>query len=169
MANKKQIADCKIFKINIKELEVKNKIGSFVEIESPDWVCVIPKIKNNFLLIRQFRIGIEKKFIEFPGGIINKNETPIEAGLRELKEETGYEGKATYLGYVYANPAFMTNKMHYILVENIEKKSNTEFDEFEDIETIFLNENQISELIGNGIINHSMMVSAWCKFSHYKK
>ena len=36
---------------------------------------------------RQFRYG-SRVSLEPPGGVIEKGEDPIEAGLRELKEET---------------------------------------------------------------------------------
>jgi len=44
---------------------------------------------------------------------------PITAGLRELSEETGYEGEhARQLGYVHANPAIMSNTCYTVFVEN---------------------------------------------------
>ena len=44
----------------------------------------------NLFLVRQFRYGTEEFSLEPPGGVVEKEEDPLVAGLRELKEETGY-------------------------------------------------------------------------------
>ena len=41
---------------------------------------------------RQFRAPLDKVCIEIPAGLIDKGETPEEAAVRELREETGYVG-----------------------------------------------------------------------------
>ena len=52
--------------------------------------------------------------------MIEKDEDVIDAGLRELEEETGNKildrRSVHYLGKFAANPAFMTNYMHYLHV-----------------------------------------------------
>lgn len=45
------------------------------------------------LLEKQFRAPAEKVVIEFPAGLVDEGETPEQAALRELKEETGYSGE----------------------------------------------------------------------------
>lgn len=46
------------------------------------------------LLQKQFRPPLDKVAIEMPAGLIDKDETPEECAVRELKEETGYIGEA---------------------------------------------------------------------------
>ncbi|KAI1120490.1 NUDIX domain-containing protein [Nemania abortiva] len=45
------------------------------------------------LLEKQFRPPVGKLVVEFPAGLVDKNETAEEAALRELREETGYVGE----------------------------------------------------------------------------
>ena len=57
-------------------------------------------------------------------------------GFRELREETGYEGRdALLLAQVWSNPAIMNNRTYTVLVENCELKHPTEFDSGEDLTT----------------------------------
>jgi 8-oxo-dGTP pyrophosphatase MutT (NUDIX family) len=42
------------------------------------------------LLVKQFRPPVAKFTIEFPAGLIDEGESPTEAAIRELREETGF-------------------------------------------------------------------------------
>ncbi len=44
---------------------------------------------NDLVLIRQFRVPLNDYIYELPAGLIDLDEKPMEAAIRELKEETG--------------------------------------------------------------------------------
>ncbi|UCR90114.1 NUDIX hydrolase [Mycetocola spongiae] len=46
---------------------------------------------HSFIIFEQFRAGPERILQELPGGYLNSGERPVQAGLRELREETGFE------------------------------------------------------------------------------
>lgn len=45
------------------------------------------------LLEKQFRPPTGKVIVEFPAGMVDEGETPEQAAIRELREETGYVGE----------------------------------------------------------------------------
>src|SRR3982751_3314867 len=72
---------------------VRGTERDFVVMKSPDWVNVVALTPDDRLvLVRQFRYGVNEFSLEIPGGVMEAGEDPIVAGLRELREETGYTG-----------------------------------------------------------------------------
>lgn len=62
-----------------------------------DAVCVFATLRkkgeeDSTLLVRQFRPPMNGETIELPAGLVDADEDPVVAALRELKEETGYVG-----------------------------------------------------------------------------
>ena len=48
------------------------------------------------MIIVQYRPPVEAFCVEFPAGLIDEGESPEEAAVRELREETGYSGKVCF-------------------------------------------------------------------------
>lgn len=46
------------------------------------------------LLLLNYRPPVDGVCVEFPGGLVDAGETPQQAGVRELQEETGFVGTA---------------------------------------------------------------------------
>ncbi len=62
-------------------------------------------VKNNkILLVKRGPNHVSPGKYGVPGGFVELNETTKDAALRELKEETGYEGKITRLVAVIDDP-----------------------------------------------------------------
>ena len=147
------------------------KNHSFFLLDGSDWVNVIAiTTEQKFVIVKQYRFGTSKFELEIPGGIIEKDESPIEAGIRELKEETGYTGiNPEYLGYVDPNPAFQTNKCHTVLIQNCEKADTQNLDPGEDIYIEIISEQNIQKRIDRGTIRHSLVLSAFRLYDIHKK
>ena len=67
------------------------------------------------MVILQYRPPVEATCVEFPAGLIDDGETPEQAAVRELKEETGYEGKVRAVSPMLSNQPGMTNANMQVL------------------------------------------------------
>lgn len=56
-------------------------------------MLVLSSDLSKTLLLKEFRMGLNKVIINSPAGLIDPGEDIITAAIRELKEETGYELK----------------------------------------------------------------------------
>lgn len=134
----------------------------FVIVDAPDWVNVLAHTTDDRLvLVNQFRYGIDAFSLEIPGGVIEKGEDPVAAGLRELLEETGYEGKnARLLASVHPNPAFMSNRCHLVLVEECRLVAPPSWDPDEEMEISALPVADVYARARAGGITHSLVLDA---------
>ena len=113
-------------------------VDPYFVVELPECVLALAITKENeVLLIEQYRHAIQEQSIEFPGGFIDKNESPETAIIRELQEETGYTFSSFhYLGKTYSNPGVLTNATHLFVATGGEKTTEQSLDANEEIKVI---------------------------------
>src|SRR5262249_46098791 len=118
------------------------------------------------IMVEQYRHGSNTVELEIPGGMMDATDASPEAtAVRELREETGYEGeKPRLIGRIFPNPAIMSNTCYTVLLENCHSVHPVEFDHGEDLITRSVPVADIPELVASGKIQHSLVVVALYHF-----
>ncbi len=134
----------------------------FVRLELADWVNILAiTAEKEVVLVRQFRFGSEQMEWELPGGVVEAGEPPLEAGIRELKEESGFAGDSARILTTFApNPAVQNNEMTVILVENAVKVAEQQLDPMEDIEVHLVKLDTLITMIQDGTLRQSFTHAA---------
>lgn len=95
---------------------------------------------NKLVMVRQYRKPADKVMLEVPAGKIDPGEKPLEAAVRELKEETGYTAeKVEFLTQFYPSVGYSEEVLYLYLCTGL-TPGETNFDENEaiDIEEVEL-------------------------------
>ncbi|MDA8194294.1 MAG: NUDIX hydrolase [Thermaerobacter sp.] len=72
-------------------------------------VAVVAQAVSGLIVIRQFRWALQRQLWELPAGEIDPGESPAQAALRELAEETGYRaGRLIWVDRFYPSPGYST-------------------------------------------------------------
>jgi ADP-ribose pyrophosphatase len=146
---------------------VRGTERDFVVIDAPEWVNVVALTPDGLIvLVRQFRFGTDDFSLEIPGGIVEPGEDPVAAGVRELREETGYSGRsARVLAVVDPNPAVQRNRCHLILVEGAVKDGEVRWDADEEIAVSAAPVADVLAWARSGKITHSLVL---CGLFHFE-
>lgn len=103
------------------------------------------------VLVKQYRPGPEKVFLECPGGGLEPGENLVPAASRELEEETGYRGNMAYLGSFYFS-SYGSNLKHLFVATGCKKVSSLKLDREEFLETFLIPLTEYCKLLFSGSI-----------------
>jgi ADP-ribose pyrophosphatase len=87
----------------------------------PGAVVILPVLDaDRVVLLRNHRFVIGETLWECPAGTVEPNEPLLDCAKRELIEETGYTAERwTSLGYLYASPGVLDEKLHLFVAEGL--------------------------------------------------
>lgn len=130
--------------VTTKKIDPSGVERKYISMNCPDWVCAVVQLgagSDDFMMVKQFRHGINREITEFPSGMVDGDEKAIDALYRELDEELGIKKEnVVKLEQLYTgspNPAFMENRMtcYYVVVDGY-GKNNPDDDEFLETEIV---------------------------------
>lgn len=112
------VAATPFFRVRVEKCLVPDgPLLDYYLLDAPDWVNVLAVTQDlELMLVRQYRHAIRAATLEIPAGGCRPGETPLDAGIRELREETGHGGPARLIRSRSVNPALFTNNLHTVLV-----------------------------------------------------
>ncbi|MCP9493153.1 MAG: NUDIX hydrolase [Pyrinomonadaceae bacterium MAG19_C2-C3] len=177
VVKRESVADCRVFQVrrDTSLHRLDNRAGQFYVLECPDWVNVIPiTVNNGVVMIEQYRHGIGRVTLEIPGGMVDAGESPRDAALRELLEETNYAGdNVVNLGSTHPNPAIENNSIHTFLARDVrlsdKDKTFIHQDSSEHTTVRLVPLRDVGGLIREGVITHSLVVVAFHLLGLYER
>lgn len=130
--------------------------------DSPGGVAVIARSRNGeVVLVEQYRHGVRELSLEIPAGVLDEGEDPVNAALRELREETGFVAPGgEVLGTITLNPSWQTARVHVVLARDARPAEAKELDVGEDTRVRCLPLERVRELVRRGEIDSAVSLSA---------
>lgn len=160
--SRKELFKTPVFTVTSRHNESSTGIeGDYIVNECPDWVIVIAEKDDDFLMVKQYRHGEGKLSIEFPGGVIDAGETPEQAAIRELREETGAKAKEIiHLGTMNPNPALFANHTHVYLATGLDFTNEQDLDSDEFLSYMKISKKEVLMKMGSAEYPHALMCAA---------
>ena len=132
-------------------------------------VAIVPVIDNHVILIRQFRIAIERELIELPAGRLEPDEDPADCARRELEEEIGYRAAELIpLASYFSSVGFTDERMHIFLALEPEK-ATSKLEADERIHEVILAVESIQEKLDSQSFEDAKTIIGLREFLRYRE
>ncbi len=118
-----------------------------------------------FLLVRQFRAGIQDYAIEVCAGVHDPGEASETAARRELREETGRTAtRLVPLGRLWSSPGWTTEFIDVFFAECAPEPVATDFDHDEHVEVVTMRADELEAAIREGRICDAKTIAVWALY-----
>ncbi|MEY2983486.1 MAG: hypothetical protein RLZZ568_103 [Cyanobacteriota bacterium] len=128
-------------------------VGEWECIHHPGGALAVPiTADGRLVLVRQYRLTVAGRLLEFPAGTVEVGENPADTIKRELEEETGYRGHRWQpLGQFPLAPGYSDEYIYAYLAQDLEKlEMPPAQDEDEDIEVVLMDFAEFEQAITAG-------------------
>lgn len=151
---------------DVQKLQIKTPDGLSIERDLIDHgpavvLLALTPDHQSALIAREYRVGVNREAIALPAGLINPGETPEEAAVRELAEETGYVAQSVRHLLTITASEGMTNELQHCFVVTIDpaRTTATHFDADEFVTTKVVPLTEIVTAIKTGQITSAQTIA----------
>lgn len=155
-----RVFDGWILSVRVDEVDVgEGVIAPREVVEHKPAVSILPiDGDGNVYLVRQYRHAVGQEMIEAPAGLIEEGETPEQAALRELREETGAIGTVESLGIYVPTPGYCEEIIHLFLAR-VTSFGETDPDDDEFLQTIKLPFDEFYDQVRDGTLRDGKTIA----------
>jgi 8-oxo-dGTP pyrophosphatase MutT (NUDIX family) len=126
--------------------------------------------KGEFILVKQYKHGIGEITLEFPAGLIENGQEPIDAAHAELEQETGIvTDKMIFLGELWTLPSKSSSRLYGFFATDVKITKPQQLDISEEIEVVTIAANEMNEKIISGEINCSDTLALFTLYKAKRK
>lgn len=123
---------------------------TFEMIRRADTVEAIVVVGDCIVIQQEEQPHVPHPFLSFPGGCVDPGETPQEAVVREVLEETGYSGGTLELLHVHNPMQSQDWSMYVFILRDAEKTRDPRTDAGEKIVTRLVSFDELLDLVDSG-------------------
>lgn len=124
-------------------------------------VIVICRKGDKILVQREYSYPVDEILWQFPGGKIEADETPEQAATRELAEESGIKAEnAKCIGWFYPDNRRTNARLFVVECDYVTDDEKARPDDTEFIESEWIENGQISQMIRRGEVRNYAMLAA---------
>ena len=125
-------------------------------------VIVICRKGDKILVQREYSYPVDEILWQFPGGKIEADETPEQAATRELAEESGIKAEnAKCIGWFYPDNRRTNARLFVVECDYVTDDEKARPDDTEFIESGWIENGQMSQMIRRGEVRNYAMLAAW--------
>lgn len=125
-------------------------------------VIVICRKGDKILVQREYSYPVDEILWQFPGGKIEADKTPEQAATRELAEESGIKAEnAKCIGWFYPDNRRTNARLFVVECDYVTDDEKARPDDTEFIESEWIENGQISQMIRRGEVRNYAMLAAW--------
>jgi 8-oxo-dGTP pyrophosphatase MutT (NUDIX family) len=161
--------------MSVREDRVRRLDGSegvYGVVDKPDFALVLPRDRNGFWLVEQFRYPVQSRTWEFPQGSWRPGESgpPVDLAVAELAQETGLRAaKIEHLGHLHAAYGFSTQGFDVFLATGLESGDPDREPTELDMRHRFVPDDEVITMLRGGAITDAPSVAALTLFQLHER